>query len=186
MLRSRRGQETEKQVLEAKVKIQKDKDWGIPEACLKSSSKYCCLHIYTILTMFNVYQSTNILNRHIDRAAAKLCASLKPLQAQKWKAQLMPVMNSGSQVRRPLEKKRSLFNGEILKISEITAPNKVTDSTVFLLHLGGWEWGLLVAICKEHTTSRWVEGASESPELPYWFTYQTWCLILPSSQGNSF
>ena len=51
----------------------------------------------------------------------------------------MPIMNSGSQVRKSLGKKTGLFNGELLKISETTALNKVTDSTVFLLivlHLG--------------------------------------------------
>jgi len=45
--------------------------------------------------MFNVYQSTKIFNRQAARAAAQLRASLKHLQAQKRKAQLMPIMNSG-------------------------------------------------------------------------------------------
>lgn len=65
--------------------------------------------------MLNVYQSTNILNRHIALVAANLCASLKSLLAQKWKAQFMPMMNSGSQVRKSLGKKRGLFIREILK-----------------------------------------------------------------------
>lgn len=54
----------------------------------------------------------------------------------------MPIMNSGSQVRKSLGKETGLFNGEILKFFETTALNKVTDSTVFLLivlHLGRWE-----------------------------------------------
>lgn len=45
-------------------------------------------------------------------------------------------------MKKSLGKKTGLFNGEIPKNSETTAPNKVTDSTVFLLivlHVGRWE-----------------------------------------------
>lgn len=45
MLKSTRGHETEKHVLEAKVKILQDKEWEIPAAHLKSSSEYFYLHV---------------------------------------------------------------------------------------------------------------------------------------------
>lgn len=45
----------------------------------------------------------------------------------------MPVMKSGSQVRKSLGKKPGLFNGEILKISETNHNTTLDKVIVFLI-----------------------------------------------------